>query len=337
MPYKQNFYQILEVDAGVSTEVLAAARRTLLLKYGVRGMNDDPTKAACIGEAYNTLSDPNLRDRYNKKTFSTDRLIGSYELLEEIAEGAIGITYKANHKVLKKLACVKHCKFLSREARQIMLDEAEAVWDMRHYALPTMREVLELPDGSIALVMSYVPGPTLAQIIEKNKSLDPENMAWITERVLNALLYLHHHGVVHGDIKPSNIIVQPDRHMAVLVDFGLAMKNPTRESKNKGFTEYFAAPEALNPSLPLVPESDFYSLGMTIVYALTGNIDCIKDRKIPANLPNAIKDFIRRMIQKDPLARPSWHKEDLCETIKQVRLDAFGRRRSEMKSIPNFS
>ena len=59
--------------------------------------------------------------------------------------------------------------------------------------------------------MSYVPGPTLEQIVEKVGKLDAETVAWIVDRLLNALLYLHHHGVIHrGYIKPQNVIVQPE-------------------------------------------------------------------------------------------------------------------------------
>jgi serine/threonine protein kinase len=162
--------------------------------------------------------------------------------------------------------------------------------------------------------------------------LDAENVCWITQRILNALQYLHYHGVVHGDIKPQNLIVQEETHSVCLVDFGLAMVKPTSKDKAKGYTPIFAAPEQI-AGQTLLPESDFYSLGMTMLYMLTGSLEHTERLLIPDDVPNPLCDFIKRLLRRDVLMRPRWDKEDLNETLQAVRMASFGRAQSNMKRL----
>ena len=259
------------------------------------------------------------------------KTIGNYQILNKIAEGGCGITYLAEHLKLKAKVCIKHANSISDADEKLLFEEARSIWDLRHYAIPAIRDVLKLPDDSVALVMSYIPGPTLAEIIEKKKRLDAEHVSWIVSRVLNALKYLHFNGVVHGDIKPQNIIVQPESHNVVVVDFGLAAIRPKRDTTNKGYTPIFAAPEQIDGS-PLVPETDMYCLGTTMIYALGGDVE---HRQVPEDCPAPLCDFIKKLIPLKVLARPSWDKEDLCDTFSFVRKKAFGRDMSNMKKL-NF-
>jgi serine/threonine-protein kinase len=258
--------------------------------------------------------------------------IGNYRILKQIAEGGFGRTYLAEHTILGTPVCIKHALHVTPEDQLLLAEEAKIIWDLRHYGIPSMRDVVKLPDDSIALVMSYISGPTLAQLIEKHESIDPEHVAWITERCINVLKYLHYHGVVHGDVKPQNIIVKDEDHTAVLVDYGLSAIRPAKNSENKGYTPLFAPPEQMNGS-PLLPESDFYSLGVTMIYALGGDVE---RRKVPAHTPDPLCAFIRRLVVHDVLSRPNWRKENLQESFQTVREKSFGRKTSGMKPLPKL-
>ncbi len=329
-------YDVLEVSPRARQSVVHAAYRVLMQEHHPDKNGGDDTLAKRLNVAYTTLSTPDKRRAYDADHGAKEgSVIGNYRILEQIAEGGFGTTYRAEHLIAKELVCVKHCHHVSSAYGDTLIEEAKAVWDLRHYSLPVMRDFLRLEDGSLALVMSYIPGPTLEQVIKKVGRLEAEHVAWITERVLNALKYLHFHGVVHGDIKPQNIIVQPESHNIVLVDFGLSMVKPTRESDPKGYTPVFSPPEQLRGS-PLVPESDFYSLGMTMLYALSGSPDAALQLKVPANVPEPLCEFLKRFIVRSVRTRPSWEAEDLFETIQKVRHESFGRSRSKMKPIPGL-
>ncbi len=336
-------YAILEVSPRASVEVIKGAYFAL-----VNPLVDPTSPTWCespspryveLKAAFDLLSDPAKRAAHDKENApAAGTLVGNHRILSFIAEGGFGTTYRGEHTITKDAVCIKHCSSISAAHDEILIQEARALGTLRHHALPAMRDLHRMGDGSLALVMDFVPGPTLEQVIEKVGKLDPETAAWITERLLNALLFLHHNGVIHGDIKPQNVIVQPADHAVVLVDFGLAQIKPTTYTKAKGYTKFFAPPEQIESAerdvkKPLIPASDFYSLGQLMIYALSGGLDAVKKQIVPVNVPTPICQFIRRITVADPLARPQG---DLFEEFRNIRQKAFGRTRSGMKPIPGL-
>ncbi len=335
-----DYYARLQVHPKAGLEVIEAAFRALAkIHHPDGGGNEDIFKG--MNEARSILTRPDARAKYDASRMpGKGKIVGSYEILEKIAEGGFGNTHKARHIVSGKLACIKFCSNVTSEYFDLLNEEAQAMWDLRHYAIPAVKDIIKMGDGSYALVMSYISGPTLEQVIEKTGPLEAEHVAWITERILNALRYIHDNGIVHGDIKPQNIIVQPTKHTAVLVDFGLSAIKPTSASRAKGYTELFAPPEQMNGGV-ILPESDFYSLGITMLYALSGGDEsAIKRRLVPASVPDELAAFIKKLIVRDVLARPRWpeglHQDDVIDQLRHVRQVAFGRKQSRMKPIPGF-
>lgn len=336
-------YERLEISPNASEEVIRAAAKALKAKHHPdRGGDEKRFKE--VSEACDILTDPAAKARYAKGfKDAVGSVVGEYCIVAKIAEGGFGKTYKAEHIVLGEPVCIKHCHQLGDHDEEILVEEARIMWDLRHYSVPAVRGILRMPDGKLALVMSYIPGPTLAQVIETvsdlGKRLDPEHVAWITERILNALRYIHYQGVVHGDLKPHNIIVEPDKHLASVVDFGLSKLRPKAKSGNKGYTEYFSAPEVMDGGT-ILPESDFYSLGMTMIYALSGDVDDLARKEVPATTPEPMKKFIRKLIVRNPLSRPRWPDEpnerDLWDEFIDMRKECFGRSRSKLRPIPGY-
>ncbi len=338
---RKSFYDVLEINQWASPEVIEAAYKALMKKHHP-DISDTThgSHARELNEANDTLSDPDKRAKYDRQLRDREgAVVGEYEVLDRIAEGGFGKTYKARHNLTGELVCLKDCSNLDPKFQEILIEEAKAMWDLRHYSIPAVRGLIKNEDGGLILVMSYIPGLTIEQTVEKHGKLDPEAVAWMLERCLNALKYTHWHGVIHGDVKPQNIIQQEDTHQVTLVDFGLALVKPNSSSRAKGYTECFAPPEAL-AGKPLVPQSDLYGLGTTALYALSGGkIDNVIGRRVPDNIPRPLRKFIDRLIVHDVNGRPKWKQrpdddgEDLCETIAEVRQESFGKRHSGMKPI----
>ncbi len=332
-PTGPTLYETLHVHPNADTEVISAAARALLTKHHPdRG--GDTEVCSRISEAKATLEDEKRRDKYDAQLrASLDNLIGPYRMTRKIAEGGFGRVYEAEHVTLGEKVCIKHTINISPEDTALLVKETKALWDLRHHAIPAIRDFYQLPDGSCALVMSYVPGPTLEQVLEeyraKKKKLDPENACWIMERVLDALRYVHYHGVVHGDVKPQNIIVQPQEHTCCLVDFGLSSVRPDSKTRAEGYTEAFASPEALAGNT-ILPESDLYSLGLTMIYALGGDP---RTRKVPASVPESVREFVADLLVYDVTKRPHWADSDLVIKLRDVRKSAFGRDHTNFKKI----
>ena len=320
-------YATLEVSPQARPEVIKAAHRALAKQFSEKN-----SLLREINQARDILLDDDKRSEFDKSRRKKKRKnskVGDYKITKEIAAGGFGVTYYAEHSVLGTPVCIKHATNISPLDEKILLDEAKAMWDLRHFGIPAMRDLLQLEDESYALVMSYIPGPTLQEIVDKNGPLDAEHVAWIGERVINILKYLHFHGVVHGDVKPQNIIVQPESHTVVLVDYGLSAVKPSRDTGNKGYTPKFAAPEQIDGKT-LVPETDFYGFGVSMIYALGGDIDTMR---VPAYTPDSMCKLLKRFIVRDVLSRPNWQEEDIHESWGEAREKDFGRRYSGLKPL----
>lgn len=335
-----NPYDILEVNPRASVAVIEAAHRALTAQ------GPSPSTGKVLDEAYAVLCDPDKRAAFDKTNEPAPGfLIGNHRILSKIAEGGFGITYRGEHVITRESVCIKHCSSISAAHDEVLIQEAQALGQLRHFSLPAMRDLHRLEDGSLALVMSFIPHPTIEQIVEKVGKIDAETTMWVTERLVNASLFMHRYGIVHGDIKPQNVLVNPAGHEVFIVDFGLAQIKPTTSTKAKGYTKYFAPPEQIDSAehdvrKPLIPESDFYSLGKLMTYMLGGGLDAVKKNHVPSDVPDAVCHFIRRITSKNPLDRlvapksPTDKPQDnLVEEVREIRMKAFKRARSGMKPI----
>lgn len=330
-----SLYEDLEVSPRAGTEVIQTVYDFLKEKHP-----PETDRGKQILEAGEVLLDEKSRKEYDTRVNNLEgKVIGQYRVIELIAEGGHAATYRGENLMIGEPVCIKHPHEYSAQDEKILIEETRAIWDLRHYSIPTMRDVVRLPDGSPMLVMSYIPGLTLEKVFDKVGKLDADHVAWIAERCLNALMYLHYNGVVHGDVKPQNIILQHQTHTVVIVDYGLSLIRPDAKTNAKGHTPYFSSPEQIRGETP-IPESDLYGLGMTMIHLLGGQVD---KKSVPVNTPKSMQELIKKFIRRDPLSRPKWpvyddkgnqiDGEDLCDTIKQIRIKDFGQRRSGLKPI----
>ncbi|HAU66692.1 TPA: hypothetical protein DCW61_05080 [Candidatus Uhrbacteria bacterium] len=256
--------------------------------------------------------------------------IGNYYIIKQIGEGGFAYTYLAEHCILKQPACIKQNIRLSKEDAEMLVQEAKLLWDVHHHSLPSLRDMIQLDDGSLAMVMSFIPGKDLYKIKTQDypDGIDPEHICWITQRILGAFRYLHYYGIVHGDVKPQNKIIQPKQHNAVLVDYGLSTAFSGRFTKCPGCTPAFAAPEQLEGKPP-IPETDIYGLGASMIFALGGHIGALT---MPSSVPEKLQKFFLQMVRHDPLKRPN-DAVALADELGNIRQEVFGRRSSSKDLI----
>jgi hypothetical protein len=167
------------------------------------------------------------------------------------------------------VAAVKRLHADSPEQRERLRREASVLLGLDHPHLVRVVEVVDEPDG-IGLVLQYAPGGSLADLLAERGRLGPGEVVAVATPIAAALASAHRRGVVHGDVKPANVLFTSDGE-PLLADFGvarLAGRPATAEHAVSGTAEYLA-PELLD-GVAAGPTTDVYALGATCYEALTG-------------------------------------------------------------------
>lgn len=255
---------------------------------------------------------------------------GAYELNHKLGKGGMGEVWRATHR---ELHCERALKFpieriaANRRWRAELLREARILVTLEHRNIATLFDFLD-HDGRFAIVMEYVPGRTLAEVLREGP-LPPRDAAAIMRQVGEALHYAHslERPVIHRDLKPGNVMVRPDGVVKVL-DWGLALA----ELESGGGAETPRAAATGGPILGtpgyMAPEqargkladarADIWAFGCILYECLTGHrafpraledlAATIADQPdlaaLPAAAPMRLRRLIERCLQKDARERP---------------------------------
>jgi len=235
-------------------------------------------------------------------------LLPDYELERELASGGMGIVYVAHDVTLNIDVAVKLLRpeLDTAHAAEAFHREARILASIRHPNVVTIYRSQE-KQGLHYYIMELVGGPTLARRLEDGK-LPLEHAVHVGQDLLSGLEAVHHAGVVHRDVKPSNIFLLPDR--ALLADFGISRppSGEPRTTQNRPAhaaegTPGYMAPEQIDGS-PIMVRTDLYSAGAVIYEAITG-------RRYPPlgevsswkDVPYRIAHVLRRALRPVPADR----------------------------------
>jgi len=198
-------------------------------------------------------------------------LVGRYEILEIVGTGASGRVARAHDPMIGRIVAIKLLspELAKGEARQKFFQEARVIGQLAHPAIITLHDMgIDEPTSTPYLVMEYLDGQPLDRILDKGSVPLQRASAWIAD-VASALAVAHRKGVIHGDVKPANIIVTSDNKVK-LTDFGMARlaSHDSKDTPLLGTPAYWCPEQIMGK--PQDARSDIFSLGVVLYEMVTG-------------------------------------------------------------------
>jgi serine/threonine-protein kinase len=278
----------------------------------------------------------------------TEIRIGSefvgYRIDELIGRGGMGVVYRATDLRLKRTVALKLMApelALDQRFRERFSREAELAMSLEHPNVVPIHDAGDI-DGRLYLAMRQVEGTDLRALLRREGALDPARTLAICRQVANALDAAHANGLVHRDVKPSNVLLDANEHV-YLADFGLTRRldeegRPAGEGRSVGTPAYLAPEQIEGGSID--GRADVYSLGCLLYECLTGEAPFAhgsrlamawahleeeppKASKRRPELREAIDPVIRKAMAKEPKDRYT-----TCAALISAAEEALGFRRS---------
>ncbi len=253
----------------------------------------------------------------------SNMIANRYEVIQHIGQGGMADVFLAVDTILNRQVAVKIMRgeLCTDEVSVLRFErEAQAATSLNH---PNIVEVYDVGEykGHHFIVMEYVPGKTLKQVIKDRGALTKEETVDIMKQLVSATAEAHKRGIIHRDIKPQNVIVKADGSIK-MVDFGIALAKGSMQltqANNVMGSVHYLAPELARGNAATV-QSDIYALGIVMYEMLSGDVPYKADnavqvalmhmrnempsiRNINPEIPQSIDNCIIRATAKNPAMR----------------------------------
>ncbi len=271
-------------------------------------------------------------------------LDNKYRITHKIAEGGMGIVYGAAHTKLGKQVAIKVIApgtLSNEESRRRFVREAKASTLLSSPHTVRVYDYNVSQWGEPYLVMEFVEGTNLNQILKKGESFDVERAVHITKQVAQSLMEAHANGLIHRDLKPSNIMLlhlKGHDDFVKIFDFGVVKfadgpdeSDLTRQGVVLGTPRYMAPEQITSPRDVSYP-ADIFAVGLILYYMLTGekpfgdaSQDMVRISRITGkgvylpkslDIPHGLRSLYERMTAQDPKRRPT--AEETFEQLKSI-------------------
>ena len=260
----------------------------------------------------------------------TPKKIGRYEIIAELGHGAMGTVYRSKDPAMDRVVALKTITSVllaseqGTETRERFFREARAAGALAHPGIVPVFDVGE-HEGIPFLVMEFVTGKTLADTAKSGDRMNLDRVCEIGQKIAEALGYAHKHGVVHRDIKPTNILMTSREIYGIerpkITDFGVAKlaEGQTTMTGQMLGTPAFMPPEQFTGA-PVDGRADIFSLGVVLYWMATGeqpfpgesmtsvsykvvHTDPVPPRKLNPSVPAKLDGIIMKCLAKSPADR----------------------------------
>ncbi|MBN1946328.1 MAG: serine/threonine protein kinase [Bradymonadales bacterium] len=251
------------------------------------------------------MEHPPLTQTRSAQSFVGQRMFGDYVIQKVLGQGGMGSVYLARHTSIDQSVAIKVLHPSSAEDIELVKRfnrEAKAIARLSHPNIIRVFLFGHTEDDLVYLVIEYVEGLSLRQLLEREKSIPELRAIYIVKQVLAALCEAHHLGIIHRDLKPDNILLTEYRgntDFVKVVDFGIAKVQEPEGVAQEKLTQagvVYGTPEYLSPEQAQAKEvdgrADLYSVGVILWEMVTG--------VVPFDGPTAMSILIQHVYDPPP-------------------------------------
>ncbi len=256
-----------------------------------------------------------LIQKYKEMELISEDSSERYRIVEKVGEGGMGVVFKAEDTVLKRVVALKILnKTLVADKRNLerFFSEARSTASLTQANIVTVYDVGQIKDDYF-ISMEFIEGENFMNLIRRKKVFSPSQVVFIAIKLFKALDYSHRKGVIHRDIKPHNIMITKQKEIKIM-DFGLAVILGDQKKGESGVitgTPYYMSPEQIQ-GIPVDHRTDIYSSGATLFHLTTGHVPFKGEnifyqhlfdpvppiRKFRADVPEKLCHIIEKCMEK---------------------------------------
>jgi serine/threonine-protein kinase len=278
--------------------------------------------------------------------------IGNYVVQKKVGEGGMGVVYLAEHPRIHRRVAIKVLLPQYAQNPQVVsrfFNEAKAANEIRNEHIVDILDFGELPDGAPYIIMEWLDGRSLGDVLDKAGKLPLARAVHIARGIARALSAAHAHGIVHRDLKPDNIFLLErtgDADFVKVLDFGIAKLVGSEQAASDVKTKTGAligTPSYMSPEqcrgIAVDQRSDIYSLGVILYRMLTGRLPFEAEalgelllqhmtqqpkslREHEPTLPPSVDAAVLRALEKDPAKRPG-HVDELMRQLADIKTGGY--------------
>jgi serine/threonine-protein kinase len=256
------------------------------------------------------------------RTFDTNQTVGEYRIVDFLGAGGMGEVYRAMHSKIGRIAAVKVLTQATQSSGFVerFFNEARIQASLQHPNIATLYDFCEVA-GQPCIIMEYVDGQTISERITAYGALPLSEAVYVFGKVVEAIDYIHSHGVIHRDIKSNNIKISSQGQVKLL-DFGIAKGQSSQQLTQVGSvigTLQYLAPELIRGGASDA-RGDIWALGVLLYEMVTGRVpfdaqtigdlcdridrvDYAPPTQVNAGVPREVATIITRCLKKNPAER----------------------------------
>lgn len=241
-----------------------------------------------------------------------------YKFFEKVIEGEVAHIFKGVSD-----SEMVFLKVVTDPKDNLLLDkEYEVLLGVEHPSLPVVMQKVMI-EGRNAIILHEVKGIPMMELLKQYpKGIPAEHVMWMLERLLSAVGYLHASKIVHGNIKPENVMIHKKSHNVSILGFSFCIPHANSDgAKYQIINDFYTAPEVTKDAR-VWPASDIYSVGKLAVKLLGGDVSV---GSIPETVDKRVRDFIHSMIA--PVEERPHDAWKLWTSLVELRSEVYGTER----------